>query len=165
MFLSLVVLRTVRIESGVELQILPTNQTDILRNGVLLNFATWWKTAPVMVGNGVQISRSDIVDMLANQDGGAHVDLEKERFVRLLDSIPQVTPFLEEEGTGIMVGSMSQPNDELACEILRAAMRTIAEEVWLSWNNQLDLIDPGWQKRPHSGDRIGPNDLISGLPR
>lgn len=36
---------------------------------------------------------------------------------------------------------------EMARETLRAAMRTIAEEAWLAWNHQLDLLDPGWRER------------------
>jgi hypothetical protein len=162
-FSSLVVFRVTMTETGVEMGLLPVEQADILSRGRLLDFETWWKRAPVMVGNGEQITRSDVVDMLANQDGGAHVDLGKERFVRLLSSVPQVAPFLEGGGRGIELGPPALSSDDVARDILRAAMRTIAEEVWLGWNNQLDLLDPGWRERPHTGGRIGPNDFISGV--
>lgn len=163
MYSSLVVFRTTVVEAGMELRILPVDQADILGKGRLLDFTTWWKTAPVMVGNGERISRSDVVDMLANQDGGAHVDLRKERFVKLLRSVPQVAPFFDGDDQGVSFGLPDQTSEELARETLRAAMRTIAEEVWLAWNNQRDLLDPGWRERPHTGGRIGPNDFISGL--
>jgi len=164
LFSSLVVFRTTFVEGGMAMAVLPIDQARILAEGRLLDFTTWWKTAPVMVGNGEAITRSDVVDMLANQDGGAHVDLKKERFVRLLRSVPQVAPFLDDDGIGgIGVGVPAQTGDELARETLRAAMRTIAEEVWLAWNNQLDLLDPGWRERPKTGGRIGPDDFISGL--
>lgn len=163
LFSSLAVFQARMTDIGMELSVLPVEQAHILSNGRLLDFETWWRTAPVMVGGGEQIARSDIVDMLANQDGGAHVDLNKDRFRRLLGSVPQVAPFLEGEGQGIEFGLNSSPNDELARTILRAAMRTIAEEVWLGWNNQLDLLDPEWRERPRTGGRIGPSDSISGL--
>lgn len=162
MYSSLIMFRTTVLKEGMELSVMPIPQADILEQGRFLNFETWWKTAPVMVGNGEQISRSDIVDMLANQDGGAHVDLLKSRFVKLLQSVPQVSPVLDSEGAGIAFGLSAAPNDQFVRETLRAAMRTIAEEVWLGWNNQLDLLHPGWKDRPRGGGRIGPDDLISG---
>jgi len=163
LFSSLMVFRTTVVEGGMELGVLPIDQAQILAEGRLMDFTTWWKTAPVMVGNGELITRADVVDMLANQDGGAHVDLKKERFVRLLRSIPQVAPFLDDGSGSLGVGIPAPTSDDLAREILRAAMRTIAEEVWLAWNNQLDLFDPGWRERPQTGGRIGPEDFISGL--
>lgn len=162
-FSSLMMFGTTILEDGMSLEVLPISQEQILARGRQLDFETWWKTAPVMVGNGEQITRFDIVDMLANQDGGAHVDIKKDRFVRLLRSVPQMEPFFEENDMGFSFGHSSEPNDEIAREILRAAMRTIAEEVWLGWNNQLDLLDPGWRDHPRSGGRIGPNDPISGI--
>ncbi|MBO3089958.1 hypothetical protein [Cellulomonas dongxiuzhuiae] len=163
MFSSLVVFQAAVFKDRMELQILPLDQADILARGLLLDFATWWKTAPVMVGGGETISRFDVVDMLANQDGGAHVDLKKERFVKLLRSVPQVAPFFDGEDQGVSFGLPAHASEGLARETLRAAMRTIAEEVWLAWNNQLDLLDPGWRERPQTGGRIGPEDFISGL--
>ncbi|BCW44715.1 hypothetical protein [Arthrobacter sp. StoSoilB5] len=162
MFTSLVVFRARVLEDGMELAVIPVPQSEILERGLLLDFETWWRTAPVMVGNGEQISRADIVDMLANQDGGAHVDLLKARFVKLLKSVPQAAPFIDGEGSGIAFGLPAAPDDGFVRETLRAAMRTIAEEVWLAWNNQLDILDPGWRDRPRGGGRIGPYDLISG---
>lgn len=163
LFSSLVSFRTNVDEGGVQLRILPVEQAEILARGQLLDFETWWRTAPVMVGNGELIARADVVDMLANQDGGAHVDLKKERFVTLLGAVPQIAPFLEDDVDRGGGGAPSQHQEEVARETLRAAMRTIAEEVWLAWNNQLDLLDPRWRERPRTGDRIGPQDFISGL--
>ncbi|TFC00521.1 hypothetical protein [Cryobacterium mannosilyticum] len=162
-FSSLAVFRVTIAENGADLRILPVEQSEILTRGRLLAFEAWWKTLPIMTGNGERISRSDVVDMLANQDGGAHVDLEKEKFVRLLRSVPQVAPFFDGEELGMGVGIPTVADDELARTILWAAMRTIAEEVWLGWNNQLDLLDPGWRERPKTGGRIGPDDFISGI--
>jgi hypothetical protein len=164
LFSSLVVFQSTVTETGIEPTVLPVEQADILSRGLLLDFETWWKIAPVMVGSGEQITRSDVVDMLANQDGGAHVDPTKERFVRLLRSIPQAAPYIEEGEFGIGFGRpTSSSSEDMARSILRAAMRTIAEEVWLGWNNQLDLLDPGWRERPQTGGRIGPSDPISGM--
>lgn len=164
MFSSLVTFRSIVTETGIDMTVLPVGQAEILSRGLLLYFETWWKIAPVMVGNGEQITRSDVVDMLANQDGGAHVNLTKERFVRLLRSIPQAPPHLDGGELRIAFGRpVSSPTDDVARSVLRAAMRTIAEEVWLGWNNQLDLLDPGWRERPRTGGRIGPSDPVSGM--
>ena|GEM_PF-6256432 len=163
MFISLARFRARVLEDGMELTVTSVPQADILERGRLLDFATWWRTLPVMVGNKEQISRVDIVDMLANQDGGAHVDLLKARFVKLLNAVPQAMPFSDEGGSGVAFGLPSAPDDGYVREVLRAAMRTIAEEVWLGWNNQLDLLDPEQRDIVRNGKRIGPDDLIHGI--
>ena len=162
LFSSLVIFQVSTTAQGQELRIYPIPQSQILEKGLLLDFETWWKTAPIMIGNGEQITRSDVVGMLANQDGGAHVDLKKNKFIRLLSSIPSVAPFLSDETQGLSFGVSSGSNEAMARSILRAAMRTIAEELWLGGNNQLDLLDHGWRNRDHRGGRIGPHDFISG---
>src|SRR5699024_8993592 len=58
-FSSLVIFRISATDHGPKLSVLPVEQADILGNGKLLNFETWWRTAPVMVGGGQKISRSD----------------------------------------------------------------------------------------------------------
>lgn len=162
MFTSLVRFQTRVLEEGMELTVSSVPQAAILERGKLIDFETWWRIFPIMVANGEQISRVDVVDILANQDGGAHVDLLKARFVRLLNAVPRPTPFTNEEGAGVEFGRPSAPDDGFVRAALRAAMRTIAEEVWLGWANQLDLLDPEKRDVFRSGRRIGPDDLPNG---
>lgn len=146
------------------LKIMPVPQKDILARGRLIDFASWWKRFPIMIANGESITRFDIVDMLANHDGGAHVDLTKQKFNRILHSVPVMEPFASSGTISSRYQSLITDNtEEMQRMIVRAAMRTIAEEIWLDWNNQLDLLDPDWKKNPIHGGRIGPNDPISGI--
>ena len=136
--ISLVRFRQRATEHGLELTVWPIPQEDMLNPALLLDFATWWES-PAMVAGGELIARKDIVDLLANQDGGAHVDLTKARYRRLMAAVPYMQ-LGNDDGTAAAVDSLDP--EEISRLTLQAAMRTIAEELWLGYNNQLQIIDP-----------------------
>lgn len=163
---SMVIVRQTFLEDGVETSIYPVAQSDMLNPAFLLDFDAWW-TTPIMAANGVTITRKDVVSMLANQDGGAHVDLMNRRFRKLLAAVPMIGPIVKPDdsaASGTMAFGPVEASPDVARAVLQAAMRTIAEEVWLGYNNQLEIIDPDGEIPRHQGGRIGP-EHFTGPPR
>src|SRR5699024_12746557 len=76
LFSSLVIFQVSTTAQGQELRIYPIPQSQILEKGLLLDIETWWKTAPIMIGNGESMTQSEVVGIIANQDGGGHEDLK-----------------------------------------------------------------------------------------
>jgi len=136
MLMGLFSIRLAASDGESTMEIGPVPPDEILARGTLLDFDTWW-TTPVLISNSEVIARRDIVSMLANQDGGAHVDITKARFVRLLASVPAFTFASDDDPQ-----APREVSEEVARATLRAAMVTIASEVQLGFWNQLDTIDP-----------------------
>lgn len=128
-----------------------TPQEDMLRPAYLVDFSTWW-SSPVMVTVTNRIDRRAIVLALANLDGGAHVDPDPRKFDKVLDSMPRM--LLDPDDP---LSEQFQDHSEVKRRMLQTAMRTIAEETWLGFNNQLEIIDPEGELPRHRGGRIGPD--------
>ncbi|MGO3147983.1 MAG: hypothetical protein ACTIJ6_09935 [Leucobacter sp.] len=132
-------------EEGPYLVVAPLTRNEILEFPVWTdNFEYWW-TIPIMVAGEERLSRKDIVLLLSNQDGGAHIDLTKNRYIKLLQSVPLPIPLHDENGVGIAFGAPhtfevdgdDETEEDLPLRILRAAMRTISEEVLLTLEEYL----------------------------
>lgn len=123
--------------SGIALHYVPG--PEIIKSHSQLDFNTWW-TNPVMAAPDAAITRADIVKALANQDGGAHVDLTNALLRRVLRSVP--LKIADTEDDGISTEQRADRDEEFARTVMRVAMRTIAEEVRLGYLNQLDIVDP-----------------------
>lgn len=139
-YLSLVKVATRVNEGGPYLVVAPLTRDEILDPPIWSDSFDYWWSHPVMVAGEERMSRKDIVLMLANQDGGAHIDITKNRYIKLLKSVPLPIPLHDGNRVGIEIGSPhgldvdgdDETNEDQPLKILRAAMRTIAEEMLLT---------------------------------
>lgn len=117
-------------------QFAPLDPEDMLAEGRLTTFDTWWESPVIKDQNGETFTRRNLVLALANKDGGAHID-RLQRRIRAL---------AHEGSLGWRLGSApseAAPDDPPAQLItltpLLASVRTIAEEVRLSLLNQTNI--------------------------
>ena len=105
------------------------------------NFQDWWNNATVLFWGNNVLCRRDIVCMVADQDGGAHIDNEiDERLYVLRNSIP-ATATIVFNNTKIILNS----ND-----ILNSVIRAIAEEVIYTFENSIFTQLKNRNINPHS---------------
>lgn len=131
--MSLFSVAVTRLEDGFQLEFESVPPERMRAEGRLRTFESWW-TRPVLALGQDRLARKDIVTMLANQDGGAHVDLQKESYLRALASVPIFELTIDNEPA-------FEPA-QLARATALAAMRSIATEVHVSLRNQIDTYDP-----------------------
>jgi len=135
---------TVSVSQGTaSLSIEPMSMNYILKTFTVCDFDSWW-TTPVLVGRGESLSRSQLVDMLANKDGGAHVDLLKQAYIRALRTIPVFRPHMPPGE------AKDFDHSEVARRAAQMAMRTMTTEVLLSIHNQANGIDPSGRLRSYT---------------
>lgn len=136
----------------------PVHGQELINPPNQVDFDTWW-TSAVMMANDARIRREDIVKALANQDGGAHVDLANSNLHTVLRSVPMRLGGLRDD---LDPEQRARLENDFARAVMRIAMRTIAEEVRLSYLNQLDVVDPEHQlTRPQPAT---PKESDSGGP-
>lgn len=95
----------------------------------LRSFEYWWEQPRLADTRGFELSRRDIVLVLANKDGGAHVDDLPANYQRIVSGSSMGAFLSKLEG--------KTPRDDSP---VPAAMRQIAEETRWSIRNSLDLL-------------------------
>jgi hypothetical protein len=113
----------------------PIDQESILQLGRLKAFADWWNDPVIKDDDNELLSRRDFVLALANKDGGAHIDTLQRRVQRLA----------QEGSVGWMIGAINEEDRPISEQLITLSpilesVRTIAEEVRLTINNQHDLF-------------------------
>lgn len=117
-------------------QYAPLNPEDMLSEGWLVPFDSWWETPVIKDRGGETFTRRGLVLALANKDGGAHIDRLQGR-VRALAHEGSLGWHL---GTTPGDATVDAPPAELiTVSPLLASVRTIAEEVRQSLLNQGDI--------------------------
>lgn len=89
------------------------------------SFEQWWTLVRLVTSTGTEVSRRMIVDMLANKEGGAHVDGRHEAFEELIGDV----------GFGFFPSGTIEEMSPTP-----AAMRQIAEEVRLTIRGELGFL-------------------------
>jgi len=99
--------------------------------GDLVPFDEWWESPRMWPAQGPSVSRREVVDWLANKDGGAHID----------ENLPATYAALTEDGAmGITFNHPGLPPETPSP--VPVAMREIAEEVRNSLRRHLShLLD------------------------
>lgn len=95
----------------------------------LVAFDEWWKSPVIKTAGGDTYNREQLVTMLANRDGGAHVGRLKPNEGRLAAN----------EGLGWVVHFGGQEIPVLDSPV-PASLRTIAQELHLTLANQLEVL-------------------------
>ena len=116
------------------------DEATVLQFGKLKTFAQWWETPVIKDSDGEHFTRRDLVLALANKDGGAHIDTLQTRVRRLA----------HEGSLGWMFGpGPDEAADDITLEQelillnpILASVRTIAEEMRLSFHNQESILSP-----------------------
>lgn len=119
-----------------EFSVIPTPDEELREYGEFVAFESWW-SRDVLVNAATHITRKNVVDLLANTDGGAHVDLLAARYQEAVNALPVFRPALNSRE---VVPAFNQSG--AARTVLRAMMRTIAGEVAASILDQIAIIDP-----------------------
>lgn len=101
---------------------------DFGPDGREVSYDDWWAVEPVVQFGDSQITRRQLVLGLANQDGGAHVDLTGNHIAALFAASPE----LVRPGGGPL-----EDAEQLAFQrdLLQVQMRTVANEVHHSITN------------------------------
>jgi hypothetical protein len=95
-------------------------------------FSTWWSTPLVEASSGKQFSRKDLVLIMANQDGGAHVDPQIDAdYADLVVDFLGVEILVGEECDGVDVyGTGPLPGGQMQGNVAAASVRQIAYELF-----------------------------------
>ncbi|WP_056310714.1 hypothetical protein [Microbacterium sp. Leaf159] len=95
---------------------------DFGPDGRKVSYEDWWAGEPVVQFSDGHVTRKQLVLGLANQDGGAHVDLPGRHITSLFESSPT---FVRENHAEL------QGEDQVAHQrdLLHVQMRTVANEV------------------------------------
>jgi hypothetical protein len=126
-------MKMVQEEQSLNISYEPIDPESCLQFGQLTTFEDWWTSPIIHIPNtGATYARTNIVRYVANKAGGAHVD-----------AIPPGLRSLERENAlGWSIVSEDDPDGvPLTISPVPATVRTIANEVQLSLDNQQALID------------------------
>lgn len=97
----------------------------------LIPFEYWWRKRVIRIPEEFDLTRRELVLLMANQDGGSHVDPEvDERYYRLTKENAM--------GHTVSVGDWTAPIEHIAT----ASVRQIAQEVLTSLVKPLRMIPP-----------------------
>lgn len=104
---------------------------DFGGEGRHVSYDDWWVGEPVVEFGDSHITRRQLVLGLANQDGGAHVDLSGSHITALFAGSPTFTR---------VDGKMAEGTEHRALlrDMLQIQMRTVANEVFHSIKNAAD---------------------------
>ncbi|MBF4635787.1 hypothetical protein ITJ38_15350 [Agreia pratensis] len=101
---------------------------DFGPDGRTASYEAWWIEEPVIEFGARHITRRQLVLGLANQDGGAHVDLHGKHISELRESSPT---FLDETGEALPYNAQTFRQREL----LHIQMRAVTAEFMHSISN------------------------------
>lgn len=140
---------------------IPVREDYIRENVSWLWFDEWWQTPVIKDSHREVFSRADLIKILANKDGGAHIDELQNRVRRLA----------HEGSLGWAVATSPDPSapahtlefELVSMNPILAAVRTIATEVIMTLESQRLLLGfphfPGrwnsWDSQPAPGTQPG----------
>lgn len=101
---------------------------DFGAEGNAVSYDDWWKVEPVVEFGDGHITRKQLILGLANQDGGAHVDLDGREITALFAASPRLAP---EDGAELPEAVQLAYQRDL----LQIQMRTVTTEVLHSITN------------------------------